>query len=299
MIKPLINYIYNNLLNRETKQLAKAQYYKLLKFVSGAILSYGPDDLKKSLRSLGISSGDTIMVHSSFDFFNGFKGKPQDLIQCFIEIIGDQGNILMVAMPYRTSSLHHLQKNPVFDVNRTISKMGIISEIFRRKKNVLRSLNPIHPVLAYGKDASYIVESHDKCLHSCGEGSPFHKFRLLNGKVLFFDVPFSTFTFIHHIEDLIKDRLPFPMYHEKPFAARVIDYLGNEREVPSYVFGEQAFTTRKPGILENELKKKKLLKKKRIGNTTLMLVAAEDAVRCTYELLDKGVVFYNMEDRRI
>ena len=289
----MINYIYNYLLNRKTKQLVKAKYYKLMKFVSKTILSYSLDDLKKALLSLGISAGDTIMVHSSFNFFNGFKGNPQDFIKCLLDIIGEQGNILMLSMHSGIASLHYLQNNPVFNVNKTISKMGIVSEIFRRKNGVLRSLSPTHPVLAYGKDASWVMKDHDKCLYPCGEGSPFHKFRLLKGKVLFFDVPFETCTFIHYIEDLIKDRLPFPVYHEKPFAARVIDHQGNESEVTTYVFGEQTFTRRNPKILEKQLRKKKLLKVKRIGNTTLMQVAAEDVVQCTYEMLDNGMIFYN------
>ena len=299
MIKSLVSYVYNNLLGRRTKQLAKTQYYKLLRLLSNTIFSYAPDDLKKVLHHIGISSGDTVMVHSSFNFFNGFRGKPHDFIQCLIDIIGEEGNILMPSMPYNISTLHYLQKDPVFNVNRTMSKMGIISEVFRRKKGVMRSLSPTHPVLAYGKDASRIVANHEKCLYPCGEGSPFHKFRLLNGKVLFFDAPFRSFTFIHYIEDLIKARMSFPMYHEKPFAARVIDHQGNEYKVPAYVFGEQAFTTRNPGVLEKELIRRNLLRKERIGNTALMLVAAEDAVRCTYEMLDKGLGFYKTKGEEV
>jgi aminoglycoside 3-N-acetyltransferase len=233
------------------------------------------------------------MIHASFNYFNGFKGNPQDIITSIMEIIGEQGNIVMVSLPYTTSSLEYLNTKPVFDVRKTMSKMGIISEIFRRRKDVLRSLHPTHPVLVWGKDSSWMVENHHKCLYPCGEGSPFDKFRTLNGKVLFFDVPFNTFTFIHYIEDLIKNDLEFPLYIESPVYTNIIDYFGNKITMPILVFSEKTVKLRNPNILKKELEKSKLIKKKNIYKTKLMLVKAEDVIQCTFEMLEKGLYFYN------
>ena len=55
------------------------------------------------------------------------------------------------------------------------SRMGILSEMFRRQKDTRRSLNPAHPVLAAGPLASWFVEGHEECAYSCGPGSPFEK----------------------------------------------------------------------------------------------------------------------------
>lgn len=58
-----------------------------------------------------------------------------------------------------------------------------------KRKDVRRSLHATHPVLAWGKDAAWIIQSHETCLHPCGKDTPFDKFRSLQGKILFFNVP--------------------------------------------------------------------------------------------------------------
>jgi aminoglycoside 3-N-acetyltransferase len=256
------------------------------------LFAYDKEKLKKALRQLGIKQGDTLFVHSSFSIFSGFQGSPQDVINCLIDVVGENGNLLMPSMQYRSSSYEHLQRKELFDVRKTFSKMGLITEVFRRKKGVLRSLHPTHSVLAWGKDAAWIVHGHEHCMYPCGKNTPFDWFRSLNGKVLFFDVPFNTFTFIHHIEDLIKNELPFPLYRKEPIAANVLDLEGREITVVTYVFSDEAVRLRRPLILEKHLLKKDLIRKEKIGGTSLMLVAAEDAVRCSREMLAKKVYFY-------
>ena len=163
-------------------------------------LSYGADELETGLHSLGVQSGDTLMVHSSFDSFCGFRGSPKELIDVLLRVIGTSGNLLMVSLPYSSSTYAYLQNLKCFDVRKTVSHMGLISESFRRRKNVLRSFHPTHPVLACGPKAEWIVKEHDKCLYPCGPGSPFEKLAQLRGKVMFFNVPFVTITFFHYLE---------------------------------------------------------------------------------------------------
>lgn len=284
--------VYSKLPADKSRQRLKRRYYAFMGFVSRRILCYDNRALGQSLRRLGLTAGDTVMVHSSFDRFNGFSGTPQDVINTLIEVVGDQGNLLMVSLPFTASSMEYLGTDPLFEVRRTPSKMGLISEVFRRRKDVLRSIHPTHPVLAWGKDAPWIVEGHQDCPYPCGAGSPYDKFRRLKGKVLFFDVPFRTFTFIHYLEDLIKDRLPFPLYVEKPIDARAVDYDGNELVVPVYAFSETTVRNRRPDILERNLRRRRFLKNQRVGNTKMMLLPAEDAVTCVQEMLERGKSFF-------
>ena len=291
----MLNSIYNNLLSRKQKNKLKKTYYKTNKIITDLFFKYGEKQLIKVLLNLGIKKGDTLLVHSSFDNFNGFQGRPQDIIKVLIEVLGPEGNLLMVSMPYTSSTSDYLKKTPVFNVQKTPSKMGIMSEIFRRKKGVLRSLHPTHPVLVYGKDASWIAEGHEKCIFPCGVNTPFDQFKSLNGKILFFDVPFRTFTFIHFIEDLIKDKLPFNLYTDEPFNARMIDHNGEQTAMQTYAFSNIAVQARCPEILEKNLFKRNLLKKRRIGKTKLMLVSAEDAFLCTKQMLEDNIFFYTRE----
>ncbi len=291
----MLNYIYNNLLSRRQKTRLKRTYYASNKLISDIFSRYTREQLKGELLKLGVKQRDTLFVHSSFNNFSGFRGLPQDIINCFVEILGENGNLLMPSMTYISSSYDYLQKKELFDVRKTPSKMGLISEIFRRKRGVVRSLHPTHPLLALGKDSAWIVADHNNCLYPCGKNSPFDKFRALSGKILFFDVPFNTFTFIHYIEDMIKDRLPFELYRKEPAATKLLDYEGNEIVVDTYVFSDAAVRRRRPNILKKSLLKNNMLKKTKIGKTTLMLVTAEDAIQCAHEMLDKNNYFYAEE----
>ncbi len=290
----MVRYIYNNLLNSKQKLKLKQKYYKTRKFISDNFFNYTTEELKDALLKLGIKQGDTLLVHSSFNNFHGFQGNPQDIINCLIEILGEEGNLLMVSLPYQTSSYEYLRTNSVFDVKRTPSKMGIISEVFRRKKGVLRSLHATHSVLVWGKDKSWIIEGHENCIYPCGKDTPFDKFISLEGKVLFFDVPFIMFTFIHYIEDLLKDQLPFQLYTEEPLTSKIIDYNGNEITINTYVYSDIAVKSRNPDILGKRLLKEKKLKKTKIGKTTLMMVTAEDAIHASKFMADRNIFFFDL-----
>ena len=163
----------------------RSKYIKNSKKITERLFSYTPTQLDYKLKTMGITEGDTILMHSGFKFLNGFNGTPDQVIECILNIIGHSGNLLMVSMPYRGSTYKYLKEGIPFDVNNTMSAMGIITETFRRRPGVVRSLNPAHPILAYGPAAEWIIADHEKTMYSCGKGSPFEKILRLNAKALF------------------------------------------------------------------------------------------------------------------
>lgn len=251
-------------------------------------------ELEQSLRKLGVSAGDTLLLHSSFSLLSGFTGAPGELIKVFENAIRPDGNLMMVSLPYLSSSFEYLQTLKCFDVRKTISRMGLVSETFRRQKNVLRSLHPTHPMLASGPKAEWIVAGHESCKYPCGLGTPFDKLVQLQGKVCFFDAPFATFTFFHFLEDFVKDRLPFPLYTENLFEVQVIDRDGNQRTVNTYVFSPDAIQRRQFHVLERELRLRRLISTLRVGNTILQIINVNDAIACTREMAHNNVFFYRM-----
>ena len=101
------------------------------------------------------------MLHSAFEPFHGFRGTIEELTNALLEAIGPEGNLLMVSLAYGSSSLEYLKNLKLFDVRKTPSMMGLVSEFFRRRPNVLRSLHPTHPMLALGPKAEWIVADHE------------------------------------------------------------------------------------------------------------------------------------------
>jgi aminoglycoside 3-N-acetyltransferase len=290
-------------LKRAIATVPRRHTNRLRRFYLGAVSSlvstfrsYSTESLLASLRSLGVHDGDSVMLHSSFDPDCGFKGTIADLTDTFLEAVGPTGNLLMVSLPYRTSSRKYLDQLSRFDVRKTPSGMGLVSEFFRRRAEVLRSLHPTHPVLVCGPKASWYVEDHDRSLFPCGSGTPFGKLLEENGKVLFFNVRFATFTFFHYIEDLVKDRLPFPLYHDPAHEVPVVDHTGESTTVKTHVFSDEAIRRRRFQVLEDELRSRGLIVRRKLKNTVLEAVNVREAVDCAEDMFRNQHYFYDMTD---
>jgi len=257
-----------------------------------AFFSYGPDELIATLRRMGVQPGDTLMVHSAFEFRHGFLGTTDELIEALLAAIGPQGNLLMVSLPYRSSTLEYLSKGKPFDVRRTPSAMGLVSEFFRRRPGVLRSLHPTHPMLACGPRAGWFITGHEHCEYPCGPGTPFEKALQASGKALFFNVGLPYLTFFHYLEHMVRDRSGVRLYTEMPIEASAIDAQGERRVVRTYVYTPEAIRSRRFPILEGWLRSRGLVRETRVGATRLILVELREIVNTVEEMAGRGEYFY-------
>ena len=277
---------------KQVKQRLKPLYFGGQGLLARALFAYSGDTLKHALRELGIQTGDSVFVHSGFHRASGFTGSPSDVVDALLDVVGADGHLVMMSIPYRGSSQKYTQGDPLFDVARTPSAVGLISEVFRRRSGVLRSLNPLHPVLACGPLAEWLVADHEKCAHSCGKGTPFERFLTLQGKFLFFDAKFSSLTFMHYVEDLFSRQLPVALYHSTPALVRVKDGTGRELKVRQFFFSEAARQRRNFAPVERQLLANGTLRKARVGNTRLLSVAADDVVNGARTLIERGPGIY-------
>jgi aminoglycoside 3-N-acetyltransferase len=253
--------------------------------------SYDADQLTKALRGMGLTETDTVLVHSNFEPDSGFKGAPVDLVNALATFLGERGNLLMVSIPFRGSAYDYLALNKKFDVRKTLSMMGLVTEIFRRRTGTRRSLHPTHPVLALGKDAEWLTAGHEDCRFPCGPGTPFEKFHQLNGKILFFDVGFGAITFFHHVEHSLQGDLPFPVYDERLFDATVVDASGQQGIVQTHAYSKVPRSAEK---LEAEMTRRGKIRKGRVGNSRMLLVTAADVVTCQSEMVKAGNYPYDV-----
>jgi len=255
--------------------------------------SYGPAELAECLRWVGVQPGDTVLLHSAFSAHFGFKGSIEDLTKVFLDAVGPTGNLLMVSLPYRSSSLDYLSTLKQFDVRKTPSMMGLVSEYFRRRPDVVRSLHPTHPMLVHGPQAEDIIASHPACVFPCGPGSPFDRFLALDGKVVFFNVEFAVFTFFHYLEHLVSSDLPFPLYTDRPIEVPVVDRAGNRATIKTHVYSREAISRRRFAVLETELRRRRLITTRRIGNGEVESIRVRDAVACVEDMRRQGRYFYD------
>ncbi len=263
-------------------------------FVIRHFLSYDGKDLVRDLRRLGIRQGDTVMVHASWLPQNGFNGKPSDFLRALQDAVGASGLLAMPSLTYQNmSSREFLERNKPMDVRRSPSSMGLLSEVFRRTRGVRRSLSPTHPLLAWGERSEAFLAGHNAALVPFGRGSPFERLLEARGKILAVDAPFSTITFTHFLEDRIAHALPFELYEPAPRTGSVVDAENHRHEIPVKVLADQANALRREERLLDVLKRRRLLRGSRIGNTRLLVIEAAPMTACVDELVAGGWSFFD------
>ena len=279
---------------RSAKRVLKSRLAQLRSWYARMFRSYGPLELLGALRELGVRPGDALMLHSAFSPQHGFRGSVNELIDTFVEAVGPQGHLLMVSLPYRNAALDWLQSGRRFDVRKTPSMMGLVSESFRRRPGVQRSLHPTHPILVLGPQAERFIAAHPDFPYPCGPGTPFDELARADGRVVFLNVPIDMFTFFHYLEHMVSPTLPFALYTDTPFDAPVIDAAGQPRIVRTYAFAREAIQRRRPERLYEALRAGGLVASKRIGATQLLALRVQDAIACTRTLQAQGRLFYDL-----
>jgi aminoglycoside 3-N-acetyltransferase len=261
-----------------------------------AFRSYDEKRLLAALHDVGVVTGDALMLHSAFNSSHGFRGSIEKLTNVFIDAVGPDGHLLMVSLPYRTSSYAYVNRAKVFDVRKTPSMMGMVSEMFRLRPDVVRSLHPTHPVLVRGNRAGWFVEEHPDCRYPCGPGSPFDKLASVDGVVVFFNVPFDTYTFFHYLEHLVSPQLPFSLYTQETFDVPILDRTGRRRTVTTHVFSPEAIRRRRFDVFEAALRQRGLIREVRLGDSRIQAVRVRDTIACVTEMASRGEFFYDVDE---
>lgn len=253
-----------------------------------------PKSLIDKLEILGLSKGEVLFVHSSWQKNNGFSGTPAEFIKAIQSVITQSGVLMMPSLTYQNESTKaFLERDGVLNVRRSPSRMGLLTEVFRRNREVRRSLSPTHSILAWGGRAEEFLRDHEKAEVPFGRGTPFEKLLQENGKILTVDAPFSTITFTHFLEDRISTMLPFPLYEEAVRQGVTIDYAGNRINVPVKVISDRANELRREKRLVDELESRRLIRRRRVGNIQLLLLNAKDMTDCVDRMVEKGNLFFD------
>jgi aminoglycoside N3'-acetyltransferase/acyl carrier protein len=284
---PNVRRTYRRLKHSFLGRALRGLYIRQGKKITQKFFSYTSMQLENQLKIMGITTGDTVLMHSAFRLFNGFAGTPDQVIACVLNVIGESGNLVMVSMPYTGGTSTYLQAGVPFDVQQTRSAMGVITEIFRHTPGVVRSLNPAHPILAWGPAAPWLIANHEHTMYSCGKGSPFEKLVHLQAKALLFDVSLRSMTFFHYVKDRFQSTLPVNLYEEMPVESVVIDIDGNTKNVRTYVFSRESRRHRSQN-LQQALIKNKLISSQKIGNTKLIVLQLPQVLERAQHMVRAG-----------
>jgi len=231
--------------------------------------------ISEKLKSIGIKNGDLIMLHSSLSKIGFVENGANTVIDAFTEVLGNFGTLVMPAFPSIGFNYDYLRTNPVFNLNSTPSKMGIITEVFRKKEHVFRSLHPTDSVCAIGKHAEYLVKDHFNQLTPYNSHSPFYKLTQLHGKIILIGIDLNCLTNFHAAEDAITN-FEFPIYHKTHFNSQVIDENGNKKSMLTKVHNPGWSKKRKCNDFIVPFQNAGFLEHFTIGNAKCMVINANE-----------------------
>ena len=183
------------------------------------------------LDDLCVPSSGVLYVQSSADWIQRAGFEVSDALAALRRRVGATGTLVMPAYPFVGSHRDYLGSRPVYDVSRSPALVGLLPEVFRRSKHVVRSLDPDFCVAAEGAGAAGIAGGEPSDSDPFGAGSCYQRLLDRRAVILGLGVSLNTNSFIHLIDSRAAGGYPSPVYEEQSFPATVIDASGREREV--------------------------------------------------------------------
>jgi aminoglycoside 3-N-acetyltransferase len=175
--------------------------------------TYSLADLRVALEHAGVKAGRDLLVHSSWAGMGRPQATPRELLKMLAELIGPASTLLVPA--------HAVEKTQggvlIYDVEKSPSRMGMLSESIRRFPGVRRGPFPVAPVFAVGPGADEYTKDHrvESSGTPWGKGSPYWLLGERGGQVLVIGLDFvRTLTLMHCAFDVLLDDNPIADFYE-------------------------------------------------------------------------------------
>jgi len=277
---------------------------KLKKIIKGKLKSihlgyvrrqyaFSSSQLQTFLSKLGVKDGDVLLVHCSMQGFESFEGKATDIISVLKNSVGKAGTLLMPTMSFTGTAIEYVQSGGVFDVKKTPSRMGLISELFRRMPDVSRSVHPTHAVAAWGVHTKDLLLDHYKCGTPCGRQSPYGRLLDFDGKILLLGTSVGVLTFFHTVEEILEKEFPVSPFTEEKYTMECQTETGELVTTETRLFNPDVSKRRNINVLIPELKSKCAWRDSKLGTLDAILLNANDILSVVTAMSQNGKYCYD------
>jgi aminoglycoside 3-N-acetyltransferase len=154
-------------------------------------------EMRSVLARLTGGGSEILFVHTSLSNCGRFTAGPDDVLRGLGELCDT------VAFPTHTYCYPSSpgEGGPLFNPEKTPSKTGLLTEVFRMRPGTLRSIHATHSLAASGPLAAEICSDHYQRDTPCGAGTPYIRLVQRRASVLLFGVTFDSYTLFHTAED--------------------------------------------------------------------------------------------------
>jgi aminoglycoside 3-N-acetyltransferase len=173
------------------------------------------EELAEDFRALGVSAGDTVMVHASVRSVGAIAGGPDQIHLAIKDALTDAGTMMMYAScpdgyddvgrgVYPGSHERELlDKLPAFDARtaRAARDNGTLVEFFRSYPGSLVN-DHVARFVVWGRQARHLI-SEQPWHFAFGRGSALDRFVALDGKILLIGCDHDQVTFLHYAEHIL------------------------------------------------------------------------------------------------
>lgn len=159
---------------------------------------YTKNDLLTHLAAMGIDPRGTLLVHSSMKAIGEVEGGAQTVLDALCEYMKD-GLLILPTHTWRQMN----ETYTVFDSRTEPSCVGLLTNLFRQRDGVHRSLHPTHSVAAFGADAEDYVSGEEHTLTPCPRNGCWGKLYDRRAQILFLGCSLKSNTYLHGVEEWI------------------------------------------------------------------------------------------------
>ncbi len=150
------------------------------------------------LERFGVPRNGTLVVHSAIATLSRQGYRAEAIIEALLDYLA-AGNLFMPTMTWRTVT----PDNPHWDEMATPSHTGVLTEVFRTRYAVARSIHPTHSVAGWGPAAPLLLSRHHVDSTPVSGNSPYGLMRDYDAYVLMIGVGLECCTAIHLPEEVI------------------------------------------------------------------------------------------------
>jgi aminoglycoside 3-N-acetyltransferase len=161
-------------------------------------MSRKPDTLRPILQRFGVPRDGVLILHSAIASLSRQGFRAEEMIAGLLDYMAD-GNLFMPTMTWRTVT----PAQPVWDEINTPSHTGVLTEVFRTRHAVARSIHPTHSVAGWGPTAATLLSRHHIDPTPVSGNSPYGLMRDYDSYILLIGVGLESCTAIHLAEETI------------------------------------------------------------------------------------------------